>query len=155
MQGKFDCPQRVSVELGGYGEALLRPKPRRLGSLAIDFGFRLHVEHARVAQRITSSGCHTTFELGTSSLCPKNDVSRLRNIFVLITSALRNFTVQHALLKQQVVSQIHSTMDQAQYDAIKDNWGEVEDRDGVRLSWNIIPSSRMVSSLITMSRELG
>lgn len=35
-------------------------------------------------------------------------------------------------------------MDQAQYDAIKDNWGEVEDRDGVRLSWNTIPSTRMV-----------
>jgi protein transport protein SEC23 len=38
-------------------------------------------------------------------------------------------------------------MDQAQYDAIKDNWAEVEDRDGVRLSWNIIPSTRMVCSL--------
>ena len=35
-------------------------------------------------------------------------------------------------------------MDQAQYDAIKDNWGEVEDRDGIRLSWNVFPSTRMV-----------
>lgn len=31
------------------------------------------------------------------------------------------------------------------YDALKEQWGEVEDRDGVRLSWNVFPSSRMVS----------
>jgi hypothetical protein len=30
------------------------------------------------------------------------------------------------------------------YDALKDQWSEVEDRDGVRLSWNTFPSSRMV-----------
>lgn len=30
------------------------------------------------------------------------------------------------------------------YDALKEQWGEVEDRDGVRLSWNVFPSSRMV-----------
>lgn len=30
------------------------------------------------------------------------------------------------------------------YDAMKEQWGEVEDRDGVRLSWNVFPSSRMV-----------
>jgi hypothetical protein len=41
-------------------------------------------------------------------------------------------------------------MDQAQYDAIKDNWGEVEDRDGVRLSWNVFPSTRMVWCLPSM-----
>ncbi|KIV96928.1 protein transporter sec23 [Exophiala mesophila] len=54
-------------------------------------------------------------------------------------------------------------MDQAQYDAIKDNWGEVEDRDGVRLSWNTIPSSRMeanrlvvpLSVLLTPLKELN
>jgi hypothetical protein len=31
------------------------------------------------------------------------------------------------------------------YEALKEQWGEVEDRDGVRLSWNVFPSSRMVS----------
>ena len=31
------------------------------------------------------------------------------------------------------------------YDALKDQWSEVEDRDGIRLSWNTFPSSRMVS----------
>lgn len=30
------------------------------------------------------------------------------------------------------------------YEAVKEQWSEVEDRDGVRLSWNVFPSSRMV-----------
>lgn len=30
------------------------------------------------------------------------------------------------------------------YEALKDQWSEVEDRDGVRLSWNTFPSTRMV-----------
>lgn len=30
------------------------------------------------------------------------------------------------------------------YEALKDQWNEVEDRDGIRLSWNTFPSSRMV-----------
>lgn len=30
------------------------------------------------------------------------------------------------------------------YEAIKDQWNEVEERDGIRLSWNTFPSSRMV-----------
>ena len=30
------------------------------------------------------------------------------------------------------------------YDTLKDQWSEVEDRDGIRLSWNTFPSSRMV-----------
>lgn len=30
------------------------------------------------------------------------------------------------------------------YETAKEQWGEVEDRDGVRLSWNTFPSSRMV-----------
>lgn len=34
-----------------------------------------------------------------------------------------------------------ATMD---YEALKEQWSEVEDRDGVRLSWNVFPSSRMV-----------
>jgi hypothetical protein len=38
-------------------------------------------------------------------------------------------------------------MDQGQYDTLKDQWAEVEDRDGVRLSWNVFPSTRMVRSL--------
>lgn len=32
----------------------------------------------------------------------------------------------------------------ADFEALKDQWSEVEDRDGVRLSWNTLPSSRMV-----------
>lgn len=31
------------------------------------------------------------------------------------------------------------------YDALKDSWIDIEDRDGIRLSWNVFPSSRMVS----------
>jgi protein transport protein SEC23 len=34
------------------------------------------------------------------------------------------------------------------YDALKEQWGEVEDRDGVRLSWNVFPSTRMVSTAV-------
>ena len=30
------------------------------------------------------------------------------------------------------------------YEALKDQWSEVEDRDGIRLSWNSFPSTRMV-----------
>lgn len=30
------------------------------------------------------------------------------------------------------------------YDALKDQWSDVEDRDGIRLSWNTFPSTRMV-----------
>lgn len=30
------------------------------------------------------------------------------------------------------------------YDALKDSWSDIEDRDGIRLSWNVFPSSRMV-----------
>ena len=29
-------------------------------------------------------------------------------------------------------------------EALKEQWSEVEDRDGLRLSWNVFPSSRMV-----------
>ena len=29
---------------------------------------------------------------------------------------------------------------------MKEQWGEAEDRDGIRLSWNVFPSSRMVGS---------
>ena len=35
------------------------------------------------------------------------------------------------------------------FEALKDQWNEVEDRDGVRLSWNVFPSTRMVSSVTT------
>ena len=31
------------------------------------------------------------------------------------------------------------------FDALKDQWSEVEDRDGIRLSWNTFPSTRMVN----------
>lgn len=33
------------------------------------------------------------------------------------------------------------------YEALKDQWSDVEDRDGLRLSWNTFPSSRMVRGL--------
>jgi protein transport protein SEC23 len=32
------------------------------------------------------------------------------------------------------------------YEAMKDQWGQIEERDGVRLSWNVFPSSRMEAS---------
>jgi protein transport protein SEC23 len=34
------------------------------------------------------------------------------------------------------------------YEALKEQWSDVEDRDGVRLSWNVFPSSRMVSEFM-------
>jgi protein transport protein SEC23 len=34
------------------------------------------------------------------------------------------------------------------FEALKDQWNEVEDRDGVRLSWNVFPSTRMVSRVV-------
>jgi protein transport protein SEC23 len=30
-------------------------------------------------------------------------------------------------------------------ETLKEQWSEIEDRDGLRLSWNVFPSSRMVS----------
>ena len=35
------------------------------------------------------------------------------------------------------------------YEALKDQWSEVEDRDGIRLSWNTFPSSRMVKLMLS------
>ena len=40
------------------------------------------------------------------------------------------------------------------YDALKDQWSDVEDRDGIRLSWNVFPSSRMVIILHEISLSL-
>jgi hypothetical protein len=37
------------------------------------------------------------------------------------------------------------------YDALKEQWSEIEERDGVRLSWNTFPSSRMVSGCFHLS----
>ena len=34
------------------------------------------------------------------------------------------------------------------YDTLKDQWSEVEDRDGIRLSWNCIPSTRMACTTL-------
>lgn len=36
-------------------------------------------------------------------------------------------------------------------EALKEQWSEVEDRDGLRLSWNVFPSSRMVSRFNKLS----
>lgn len=41
------------------------------------------------------------------------------------------------------------------YEALKDQWSEVEDRDGIRLSWNTFPSSRMVSCVPKRSLNLA
>jgi hypothetical protein len=36
------------------------------------------------------------------------------------------------------------------YDRLKDSWSDVEDRDGIRLSWNTFPSSRMEASRLVV-----
>ncbi|TRX93937.1 hypothetical protein FHL15_005015 [Xylaria flabelliformis] len=36
------------------------------------------------------------------------------------------------------------------YEALKEQWSEVEDRDGVRLSWNVFPSSRVEASRLVV-----
>ncbi|EXV03601.1 SEC23/Sec24 family protein [Metarhizium robertsii] len=36
------------------------------------------------------------------------------------------------------------------YEALKEQWSEVEERDGVRLSWNVFPSSRMEASRLVV-----
>ncbi|MCJ1414309.1 GTPase-activating protein S23 [Xylographa parallela] len=36
------------------------------------------------------------------------------------------------------------------YESLKDQWSEVEDRDGIRLSWNVIPSTRMEASRLVV-----
>ncbi|CAA9964387.1 hypothetical protein CFE70_006947 [Pyrenophora teres f. teres 0-1] len=38
----------------------------------------------------------------------------------------------------------------ADFDALKDQWSEIEDRDGIRLSWNTFPSSRMEASRLVV-----
>lgn len=39
------------------------------------------------------------------------------------------------------------------YETLKEQWSEVEDRDGVRLSWNVFPSSRMVRDFDPLVNE--
>lgn len=34
------------------------------------------------------------------------------------------------------------------YEALKEQWSDVEERDGIRLSWNVFPSSRMVRTAL-------
>lgn len=41
-----------------------------------------------------------------------------------------------------------------EYETLKEQWSDVEDRDGVRLSWNVFPSSRMVRKRGEGIREL-
>ncbi|KAK2602663.1 hypothetical protein N8I77_009177 [Diaporthe amygdali] len=36
------------------------------------------------------------------------------------------------------------------YEALKEQWSDVEERDGVRLSWNVFPSSRMEASRLVV-----
>lgn len=37
---------------------------------------------------------------------------------------------------------------------LKEQWSEVEDRDGIRLSWNVFPSSRMVREVDPTSNNI-
>lgn len=63
--------------------------------------------------------------------------------------------LQHSVSGQQSLA-LHSREEDSRwpnaipaemdYEALKEQWSEVEDRDGVRLSWNVFPSSRMVGS---------
>ena len=46
-------------------------------------------------------------------------------------------------------------MDQAQYDQLKDSWADVEDRDGVRLAWNVIPSSKVEANRLVVPIRYG
>ena len=36
------------------------------------------------------------------------------------------------------------------YDSLKDTWSQIEERDGIRLSWNTFPSSRMEASRLVV-----
>ena len=36
------------------------------------------------------------------------------------------------------------------YEKVKEQWSDIEDRDGVRLSWNVFPSSRMEASRLVV-----
>jgi hypothetical protein len=38
-------------------------------------------------------------------------------------------------------------------EALKEQWSEIEDRDGLRLSWNVFPSSRMVCLVVIRSLD--
>jgi len=38
------------------------------------------------------------------------------------------------------------------YESLKEQWSDVEERDGIRLSWNTFPSSRMVGPPICEGR---
>jgi hypothetical protein len=47
---------------------------------------------------------------------------------------------------------VHATVGM-DIEALKEQWSEVEDRDGLRLSWNVFPSSRMVRQLFRRALE--
>jgi hypothetical protein len=47
---------------------------------------------------------------------------------------------------------VHATVGM-DIEALKEQWSEVEDRDGLRLSWNVFPSSRMVRQLFRTALE--
>lgn len=36
------------------------------------------------------------------------------------------------------------------YEALKEQWSDIEDRDGIRLSWNTFPSTRMEASRLVV-----
>ncbi|KAK4919537.1 GTPase-activating protein S23 [Elasticomyces elasticus] len=40
------------------------------------------------------------------------------------------------------------------YDSLKEQWGDIEERDGLRLSWNVWPSSRMFDSQVDLRARI-
>jgi protein transport protein SEC23 len=36
------------------------------------------------------------------------------------------------------------------YDTLKDQWQQIEERDGLRMSWHVFPSSRMEASRLVV-----
>lgn len=41
------------------------------------------------------------------------------------------------------------------HEALKEQWSDIEDKDGLRLSWNVIPSTRMVGVISPDSGALA
>ena len=78
----------------------------------------------------------STFDISLYLLSPSLQVLRL-------SQSQANHTYQHLAQLTPTWNQLAvANMD---VEALKEQWSEVEDRDGLRLSWNVFPSTRMVS----------
>lgn len=75
------------------------------------------------------------------------NTSRLPDYLVLVpdVDSEYNLPVSPAVELSSLVGYKFACGSIMDYDALKDQWSEIEDRDGVRLSWNTFPSSRMVN----------